>query len=150
MKLSKTKAVILFALLADCMFGRMAFLASMGAFENPDPSRFEQFGTLWMVLSWLIPALLVGLLVSHRFIIVAATVKFVDSLLLMALEYPSFVPVGGYLPDPPELIWAMAEELVIVTLLAVLLTWLIHFSHIRLRPGLAMGRLSAKTRRSVK
>ncbi|HEY0587217.1 MAG TPA: hypothetical protein VGD52_13870 [Pseudoduganella sp.] len=129
MKLGKTKAVILCALLADCMFGRMAFLASTGAFENPDPSRFEQFKTLWMVLSWLIPALLIALFVEHRLIAVAATVKFVASSLLMALAYPSFVPIGDYLPHPPGLILAMAEELVTVTLLAVLVTWLIHFSH---------------------
>jgi hypothetical protein len=139
MKLSKTKAVILFALLADCIFGRMAFVASTGAFENPDPSRFEQFGTLWMVLSWLIPALVIGLLVSHRFIIVAATVKFVASLFLMALVYPSFVPVGGYLPHPLGLLLAMSEELVIVTLLAVLFTWLIHVSRYKIMARLDRG-----------
>lgn len=139
MKLSKTKAVILFALLTDCMFGRMAFLASTGAFENPDPSRFEQFQTLWTLLSWLIPALLIGLLVSHRPIVVAATVKFVASSLLLALVYPSFVPVGGYLPHPPGLLLAMAEELLTVTLLAVALTWLIHVSHFKFMARFGRG-----------
>lgn len=139
MKLSKTKAVIFLALLADCMFGRMAFLASTGAFENPDPSRFEQFETLWMLLSWLIPALLIGLLVPHRSVIVAAAVKFVASLFLMALVYPSFVPAGGYLPHPPELILAMAEELVIVILLSILFTWLMHVSRYKIAARFGQG-----------
>lgn len=128
MKFIKTKAVILLALIATCMFGRMAWLAGVGAFENPSPSKFERLEAFWTALYWLIPALLVGVAVSRGLIIVAAGVKFFSSSFLMALEYPSFVPVGGYLPDPPWLLLAMIEELVTATLLAVLLAWLVHVS----------------------
>jgi hypothetical protein len=98
----------------------MAFLASTGAFENTEPTQFQHFEMLWTILHWVVPAVLVGLLVRRHLTYVAGLVKLVASLILLACEYPSLIPVGARLP-PPDLVLPITAELVSGIPLAIVL-----------------------------
>lgn len=125
MKISENRIAILLALAATCIFGRMSFLASSGAFENPEPTRFQQLEMLWTVLHWITPALLIGILCSRQIIYAAAAVKLLASLILLAWEYPSFTPIGSPFPHPPSFLLSMAVEVASGIPFAIALIWIV-------------------------
>lgn len=125
MKISRNQITILLALMVTFLFGRMSWLASTGAFENPEPTRFQQLEALWTTLHWIIPALLIGTLCSRQIVVVAATAKFFASLFLLAWEYPAFTPVGSPFPHPPSLLLSMAVEVTSGIPFAIVLAWIV-------------------------
>jgi len=118
------------ALLGTCVFGRMSFLASTGAIENPDPTQFQQFATLWRSLYWIVPALVLGILIRYRLVLVAAAVHLAGGLVLLAFEYSHFVPKGQLFPLPRDLL-GMGAELILGIPVAIFLAWLVRKTSVK-------------------
>lgn len=110
MEIQRKPIAIVLALVVTCLFGRMAWFASTGAFENADPTPFQKLENVWTVLYWMTPAVLIGLCVRRHVLPVAGAVNLVASLILLACAYPSLIPVGSRLPHPPGLLLPMAAE----------------------------------------
>ena len=98
-KQRKIQIAVMLAIAATCIFGRLSFVATESAFENTRPTAFEQLAWLWNLLHWSVPALLVGILVARRSIVIAALVSLISGLALLAIEFSSFVATGSSLPD---------------------------------------------------
>ena len=94
----KMPIAVMLALSATCVFGRLSVVATASAFENPTPTTFEELAWLWYFLRWSVPALLIGTLVARRVIAVATLVSLISGLVLLAMEFSSFVAIGSYVP----------------------------------------------------
>lgn len=126
LKSYRSQIAILLAVTATCLFGRLSFTASIGAFENLDPSQFQQLWWLWRILFWVVPALIVDMLFSRRVVFVAAAVNLFGGLILLAWEFPYHVPVGELLPLPQDAI-GMMTELRTTAPFAMLFAWGVQF-----------------------
>jgi hypothetical protein len=98
-KQRKIQISVMLAIAATCIFGRLSFVATEAAFENPRPTAFEQLAWLWSLLRWSVPALLVGILDARRPIVIAALVSLISGVALLGIEFSSFVATGLPLPD---------------------------------------------------
>ena len=95
----KMPIAVMLALAATCVFGRLSVVATASVFENSTPTTFEELAWLWRFLHWSVPALLIWTLVARRVIAVAALVSLISGLVLLAMEFSSFVAIGLYVPN---------------------------------------------------
>jgi hypothetical protein len=125
MRISRNQVVVLIALVVTFLFGRLSWLASAGAFENPEPTQFQQLEILWRSLQWVIPALLIGVLCSNHIASGAAWANFFAALFLLAWDYPSFIPTEAPFPHPLSLSLSLAAKVLSGIPCAMALAWLV-------------------------
>jgi len=125
MKIDRNQIALFIALVATILLGRMSWTAHAGAFENPEPTLFEQLEILWRTLYWAVPAILIGAVCSRHILISAAAVKFLASSILLSLEYPNLTNDGTAVPDPASLLFSMATDVLSGIPLAIVLAWVI-------------------------
>ena len=133
MKRHHVVTIILFALLARCILGQLAFVAGVGSFENPNPTTFQRLHVLLGLGALLIPAALIGGFLERRIIAAAMTVEFVALVADWVWNEHGIVPTGGVLPEPPILLIAVVEDAIFSVLLAAALAIGIRLLRLRAR-----------------
>jgi hypothetical protein len=119
--------VLLMALTARCVFGRMSWLAHTEIFENPDPTLFQHSSGLWMLAASLAPALAIGIGLPRRVAIGAFIVEFTASIVAWVWNEHGFVPDGALFPYP-RILLGVAEEVGIALVVAVTLAIIVGYA----------------------